>query len=134
VVRLHGCLSVRQAHGPRVLLHGGVMDGMRVPSEHVTAYGPYGPPVGRLTDCPRDGTKDGLSIGMVYAIPLAIGDVRWRGDARRAENPIVMSSRRCERLPPARISRDPAGRSEATSSRRLRVHVVQHQSDRLDAW
>ena len=50
-------------------MNDGAMGGMPVPSEHVPAYGPYSLPVVRLTDCPKDGMKDGISIGMVDASP-----------------------------------------------------------------
>jgi hypothetical protein len=96
----------------------------------IPAYVPHDLPVVCLTD----GQKDGLSIGMVDASLLASVKVRRRADARPADSSIDTSSRLCVRLPSARISRDPAGIREATSSRRLRVRVVQQQSDRLDAW
>ena len=80
------------------------------------------------------GLKDGLSNGMVDASLRAQAKVSQHGDVRPADSSIDMSSRRREWLLPAGMNRGPAGIREATSDRRLRVRVVQDQSDRLDAW
>jgi hypothetical protein len=97
---------------------------------HVMVYVPRDLPVICLTV----GMKDGLSIGVVDAGQEAGRNVRRRGDVRSAGGSTDASSRRCERLAPASVNQSPAGGMEATSSRRLRVWVVQDQSDRLDAW
>jgi hypothetical protein len=96
---------------------------------HVLAYVPHDLPV----VCLMDGPKDGISIGIVDASLEAGGKVSRRGVVRPVDSSFDMSSRRCERLPPARMSRGPAGVREATSCRGLRVRVVQDQSDRPDA-
>ena len=106
------------------------MDGMPILSVDVTAYVTQDLPV----VCIADGTKDCLSIHLVDASLMASGKVSQRGDVRADGSRTEISSRACERLPLVWMIRGQAGIMVATSSRRLRLRVVRHQSYRLDAW
>jgi hypothetical protein len=106
------------------------MDGMPALPIHVLVYVMHDLQVVYVTV----GPKDGLSNGMVDASLVAHAKVSQRGGVRPADSSIDRSSRICARLSSARVNRGTAGVREATLGRRLRVRVVQHQKDRLDAW